>query len=45
MQVKADEADIKIRVINFSSVGAPVDPGDNIIYVKYKLTARKINNL
>ena len=45
MQVKADEGDIKIRVINISSVGTPVDPGDNIIYVKYKLTARKINNL
>lgn len=45
IQVKADEGDIKIRVINISSVGTPVDPGDNIIYVKYKLTARKINNL
>ena len=45
MQVKADEGDIKIRVINISSVGTPVNPGDNIIYVKYKLTARKINNL
>ena len=45
IQVKADEGDIKIRVINISPVGTPVDPGDNIIYVKYKLTARKINNL
>ena len=45
IQVKADEGDIKIRVVNISSVGTPVDPGDNIIYVKYKLTARKINNL
>ena len=45
IQVKADEGNIKIRVVNFSSVGTPVDPGDNIIYVKYKLTARKINNL
>ena len=45
IQVKADEGDIKIRVTNFSSVGTPVDPEDNIIYVKYKLTARKINNL
>ena len=45
IQVKADEGDIKIRVINISSVGAPVGLGDNIIYVKYKLTARKINNL
>ena len=45
MQVKADEGDIKIRVTNISSVGTPVNPGDNIIYVKYKLTARKINNL
>lgn len=45
IQVKADEGDIKIRVVNISSVGAPVGPGDNIIYVKYKLTARKINNL
>ena len=45
MQVKADEGDIKIRVTNISSVGTPVDPEDNIIYVKYKLTARKINNL
>lgn len=45
MQVKADEEDIKIRVVNISSVNHPVDPEDNIIYVKYKLTARKINNL
>ena len=45
IQVKADEGDIKIRVTNISSVGTPVDPADNIIYVKYKLTARKINNL
>ena len=45
IQVKADEGDIKIRVIDISPVGTPVDPGDNIIYVKYKLTARKINNL
>ena len=45
IQVKADEGDIKIRVINISSVGTPVDPADHIIYVKYKLTARKINNL
>lgn len=45
IQVKADEGDIKIRVTNISSVGTPVDPEDNIIYVKYKLTARKINNL
>lgn len=45
MQVRADEGDIKIRVINISSVGTPVDPADNIVYVKYKLTARKINNL
>ena len=45
MQVKADEGDIKIRVINISPVGTPSDPNDNIIYVKYKLTARKINNL
>lgn len=45
IQVKADDGDIKIRVINFSSVGTPVDPEDNIIYVKYKLTARKINNI
>ena len=45
MQVKADEGDIKIRVVNISSVGTPVDPGDNIIYVKYKLTARKVFNV
>lgn len=45
MQVKADEGDIKIRVVNISPVGTPVDPEDNIVYVKYKLTARKINNL
>jgi len=45
MQVKADEGDIKIRVVNISYAGTPVDPADNIIYVKYKLTARKINNL
>ena len=45
MQVKANEGDIKIRVINISPVGTPVDPSDNTIYVKYKLTARKINNL
>ena len=45
MQVKADDGDIKIRVINISSVGTPIDPADNIIYVKYKLTARRINNI
>lgn len=45
LQVKADEGDIKIRATNISSVGTPVDPEDNIIYVKYKLTARKTNNL
>ena len=45
IQVKADEGDIKIRAVDISSVGTPVDPSDNIIYVKYKLTARKINNL
>ena len=45
IQVKADDGDIKIRVTDFSSVGTPVDPEDNIIYVKYKLTARKINNI
>ena len=45
MQVKADDGDIKIRVINISPVGTPSNPNDNIIYVKYKLTARKINNL
>ncbi len=45
IQVKADEGDIKIRVVNFDSVRTPIDPGANIIYVKYKLTARKINNL
>ena len=45
IQVKADEGDIKIRVINVSPVGTPSNPNDNIVYVKYKLTARKINNL
>ena len=45
IQVKADEGDIKIRATGVASVGTPVGPGDNIIYVKYKLTARKINNL
>ena len=45
MQVKADDGDIKIRVINISPVGTPSDPNDNIVYVKYKLTARKVFNI
>ena len=45
IQVKAGEGDIKIRVINVSPVGTPSDPNDNIVYVKYKLTARKVFNI
>lgn len=45
IQVKADEDDIYIRVNGISPIGTPVDPNDNLIYVKYKLTARKVNNI
>lgn len=41
IQVRADEGDILIRVTDISPVGTPTDPGDNIVYVKYKLTAKK----
>lgn len=45
IQVKADEEDIYIKVNNISPVGTPSDPNDNIVYIRFKLTARKVFNV